>query len=149
MSHFTELECEFDQSQEAAFVKALENKFGEGHVEVHETGKGKGLMGYQGDDRSEQEKNNPNYAPKCEIIIRRKYVGKMSNDIGYRRLPNGKYAGYVSDYDQGRFGVEEQGKIAQFYSSYVHERLLKAKGWNSITKTVDAKGVITLKAKKY
>lgn len=47
------------------------------------------LYGYRGDKRKET----------AEIVIRRKDIGSMSNDIGFK-LQNGSYTPIVSEYDQ-------------------------------------------------
>jgi hypothetical protein len=148
MSHFTECLVDFQQSCEGDLVAALESVFGKGHVEVHE--EGAPLRGYMGDDRSELSASDPNYAPKCHIIIRRRHVGSASNDVGYRRLPNGKYAAYISEYDQhAHFDGKRQDKVAQGYAVNVHERLLKKKNFSKVTKTVDENGVVRIKAVRY
>ena len=122
------MEVNADQKHEAEFIAALEEQFGEGNVEVHN--EPKGLYGYQGDLRSKKPVHSADYAPECHIIIRRKNVGSASNDVGYRRLENGKYAAYVSDYDKGsNFNQEKQNKVAQNYGVAVTEKNLKKQGW--------------------
>ncbi len=67
-----------------------------GYTEVEE-GESLPLYGYQGDRRPET----------AEIVVRRRNVGSLSNDIGFTRTPKG-YVPLVSEYDQrtvhnGRF----------------------------------------------
>jgi hypothetical protein len=128
MSHFAEIEVDFDQEHEAELIAALEEQFGKGHVEVHE--KGAGLYGYGGDLRSEASPKSANYAPPCELVIRRQHVGGASNDVGYKRTENGKYKAFISDYDQGgNFSTAKQNAVAQNYGVSVAMRTLKADGW--------------------
>lgn len=128
MSHYAEMECEFDQKNEKDLVAALEECFGEGHVEVHE--EGKPLYGWHGDDRSKVSTKSPDYAPPCEIIVRRKHVGGSANDVGFKRTEDGKYKSYISEYDNGStFTKARQHKVAQTYGVRVAERTLKAEGW--------------------
>ena len=54
-----------------------------------EEGEALPLYGYRGDRRPET----------AEIVIRRRYVGSLSNDIGFRRTHRG-YLPLVSEYDQ-------------------------------------------------
>jgi hypothetical protein len=58
-----------------------------GYADVEE-GEALPLFGYQGDRRAET----------AEIVVRRRYVGRLSNDIGFVRTPQG-YVPLVSEYD--------------------------------------------------
>jgi hypothetical protein len=130
MSHFVEIEVDFDTANEQDLIKALEAQFGEGNVEVHE--KGAALYGYGGDDRSKAAPGSQNYAPPCHLVVRRKNVGAASNDVGYRRNENGKYTAYISDYDQSsNFNKSKQGLVAQEYAANVAERTAQLKGWTT------------------
>lgn len=51
------------------------------------------LYGYQGDLRPE----------KAHVIVRRKYIGPASNDIGFLCEPDGHYTAIISEWDRGRF----------------------------------------------
>ena len=67
-----------------------------GYTQV-EDGQALPLYGYQGDRRPET----------AELVVRRRHVGRMSNDIGFTRTPAGHVA-ILSEYDQrtlhgGRF----------------------------------------------
>jgi Protein of unknown function (DUF1257) len=147
VSHFTESEVDFDQSCEPELVQALKKHFGEDAVKVND--KGIALEGFHGDDRSLLDKSDPNYAPKCEIVIPRRYVGGASNDVGYKRNENGKYTAYISDYDKGgHYNKQKQGKVAAYFSEYMHMKILKKKGYTKIEKKVDEKGIVYLKASK-
>lgn len=137
MSHFTDVEVNFEQKNEAEVVAALEKKFGKDTVEVHE-GEGAALYGWHGDNRSKLSPKSQDYAPPCNLIVRRKNVGDAANDIGLKRLENGKYKLYVSDYDKGAtYTPEDQGRVAQEYGVRVAEKALKAKGWQTERKHLD------------
>lgn len=146
MSHFTEMQVDYLQKNEAQLVAALEECFGQGNVEVHE--EGAGLMGYGGDNRSKLSKTNANYAPPCHIIIRRKHVGGAANDIGYCRTEDGKYAAYVSDYDKGaNFNKAKQNQVTQDYTVGVTTKQMKNQGY--MVKKVTDKGVVKLTVSRY
>lgn len=146
MSHYAEIECAAQQKSEADFIASLESVFGKGKVEVNEGGKA--LIGYHGDDRSKLSQSDPNYAPKCEIIIRRKTLGAASNDIGYRRNEEGGYTAYISDYDEkATFTEAKRDAAMQEYSAAVATRRLKAQGY-TVTRT-NEKGHVKLKATKW
>jgi hypothetical protein len=136
MSHFTEIEVDFDQKHEKELVAALEEQFGEGSVEVHENGAD--LFGYQGDNRAKASPKSASYAPPCEIVIRRKHVGSAANDVGYKRSENGKYTAYVSEFDAGHtFTKPRQQAVAQNYGVAVAVKTLKAEGWKVHTQKLD------------
>lgn len=142
MSHFTSVEVEYEQKNEKELIEALEKQFGKGHVEVHP--KGGALIGWHGDDRSKLSHKDPNYAPPCELIIRRKYVGGSSNDVGFKRTENGKYIAYISDFDKGtNVNLDKQSSIAMEYGMRVAERQLKAEGWNT-TRINEKDGSVTV-----
>ena len=110
MSHFTEVKTVFKDQQ--ALVAALETCFGKGNVEV--ALEGAALFGYHGDDRSKLEASNPNYAPSCNVIVRRAVLGSSSNDIGYRRGADGMFRAYVSDFDR----TAQREKLAALNQRY-------------------------------
>src|SRR5512143_3281573 len=143
MSHFTEVECEYEQKNEKELIEALEKEYGEGNVEVHE--KGSALFGWHGDNRSVLKQSDPNWAPPCHLIIRRKNVGSASNDIGFQRLENGGYKAWISDYDKSATtSIGRQGQIAMEYGMRVAEKQLKSEGW-STTRINEKDGSVTVK----
>lgn len=62
------------------------------------------LVGYKGDAR----------ATVANIVIRRKYVGRLSNDIGFLRTPSG-FRVLISEYDQHRYGPVWQTQLQVRY----------------------------------
>ena len=60
-----------------------------GYAEIDE-GEALPLYGYQGDQRPET----------AEIVVRRAYLGSLSNDLGFVRTEGG-FVPLISDYDQG------------------------------------------------
>ncbi len=130
MSHYVEMEVDFEVENEHELVAALEKVFGEGHIEVHD--KPVPMMGWHGDDRSKVSTSSPDYAPPCDIIIRRKFVGGSANDVGFARQPDGKYKSYISEYDNSAtFTAEKQGLVAQEYGVRVAEKTLQKEGWKT------------------
>lgn len=147
MSHFTEVKVDFLQKNEKQLVAALEVQFGEGNVEFHE--EGSSLKGYHGDDRSKLPVSNPNYAPPCHIVIRRKNIGSASNDVGYRRTEDGKYVAYISDFDKGaNFNQAKQNKVAQEYAARVSEKQLKNQGY-TVKRVPGKNGAMQIVATKF
>ena len=67
------------------------------------------LIGYEGYSREE----------KANIIIRKKYVGTASNDIGFYKTDAG-YQFIISDYDQSRFNQAWRNKLEKAYQKHAH-----------------------------
>lgn len=93
-------------------------------VEVHESPVS--LVGYMGDQRD----------IKANIIIRRQYVGGMSNDIGFLKKPDGSMDLIISEFDlsckQGKKFTED---LKQIY------------GKNMVLKTAGQLGLTTVLVK--
>ncbi|MBD1914056.1 MULTISPECIES: DUF1257 domain-containing protein [unclassified Leptolyngbya] len=101
MSHFTQIRTEIKDVD--ALVKAL-TETGFQHIEVHETAQP--LYGYQGDLRPDT----------AEIIIRRQYIGRASNDIGFKRQENGGFTAIISEYDRHKYSQQWLNGVMQRYA---------------------------------
>jgi hypothetical protein len=87
-----------------------------GYAEVEE-GEALPLYGYQGDRRPET----------AELVVRRRHLGRLSNDLGFRRTDRG-YVPVISDYDQrallgGRFLPRLRTAYAEHVVETVRKRL--------------------------
>lgn len=100
--------------------------------EVHENAKN--LQGYQGDARSQ----------KAHIILPKKQVGSASNDIGFERLPDGKYKMHVSAYDKNQWNKKSQ-ELKQLYSKHKIVKHAKKAKYSLKSQTKDAEGNIKIK----
>jgi hypothetical protein len=127
MSEYTTVELEINDPE---CLKASLTELG--YVfEEHETAQH--LYGYQGDKRQQ----------KAHVIIRRKYVGSMSNDVGFLRKEDGTYELIISDYD--RSGSKKQAKnltqaLKQVYATHKIKKKAKALGYTvKSQKTTDGK----------
>ena len=76
-------------------------------VEIHD--EPAHLVGYRGNKRVQS----------AHVIIRRRWVGACSNDIGFELTPTG-YRAHVSGFDHPRFGDAWLGRLGQAYG--VHHR---------------------------
>lgn len=117
MSHFSTLKT--NVSDPDALRRAIlevgspiGGKFQEQHV-ICQTGLT--LYGYTGDDRSRLKPSDPNYAPLCEVVIRRQTIGEASNDVGFSRGPDGNLQAHISDWDEKWFGAAWLNKVQQRY----------------------------------
>jgi len=117
MSHYSEVVIEL--TDEGCLVAALSRLGFKGKVEVHRVAQP--LYGYQGDMRGQ----------KAHIIIRREHVGRAANDLGFERQADGKYRGWVSEYDQkyNKYDDAWMGKLKQAYGVEKARAEAKKKGY--------------------
>jgi len=80
-----------------------------GYADV-EQGEGLSLYGYQGDVRKE----------RAEIVVRRRFIGSASNDLGFARTAEG-YTPIISDYDQRTL---HDGKFVASLRAAYNERVV-------------------------
>lgn len=109
MSHFTTIQTLFKDKE--CLIATLKKFFTE--VESHQIPQN--LIGYQGDVRSET----------ASIIIRRKFVGRASNDIGFQYNPVEKtYQAIISEYDRKHHKYNEHwlNQLKVEYSQQVVEK---------------------------
>jgi len=111
MSHFVDIVTEIRDKK--ALIKALCRLGFEGKVEAYDIAQS--LYGYQNDVRKE----------KAHVIIRKKYVGGSSNDIGFEQQVDGRFLAHISEFDQGTgtyksrsdagYGKVWQDKLSTYY----------------------------------
>lgn len=106
MSHYTEQVMEISDRNalmaalaDMGFTKDMVKTYAEPHA----------LEGYEGDARKQ----------RAHIILPRKYVGGSSNDIGFERMPDGRYRAHISEYDTRRYGKAWQDQLMQRYGYHV------------------------------
>lgn len=115
MSHYVDIVTEI--RDQAALVKALERLgFGPNKVEVHD--KPQPLIGYQGDKREQL----------AHVILRRRFVGGASNDIGFLKGSDGRYISHISEYDQTYYNSTWQNKLCTYYGVEKSKIELSKKG---------------------
>ena len=93
---------------EECLIKALtENGFTRDQIEVHETPQN--LIDYHGQNRGQ----------KATVIIRRKHVGPVANDIGFAMQADGTYDVYISDYDRHKHGPAWVTELTKSYDEHI------------------------------
>lgn len=85
-------------------------------IETHENPQN--LFGHTGDVR----------AQKAHIIIRRKHVGRLSNDLGFVRNEDGNFEAIVSEYDSIRYGATWMGRLKSNYAFHKVRREQESRG---------------------
>jgi hypothetical protein len=118
MSHFTKLRTQITDAD--GLVKALAD-VGFKEVEVHEAAQH--LYGYQGDERPQT----------AEVIVRRKYIGLASNDVGFKRQADGTFEAIISEYDRRRYSQAWLNRLAQRYAYHVALAKLAEQGFDLVT----------------
>ena len=88
------------------------------HPEVHLDGAP--LIGYEGLERPE----------RAHIILRRRELDSASNDIGFAKTADGRYAAQLSEYDQA-IGFDQKwlNRIRQLYKEKQTIVAAKSKGY--------------------
>lgn len=70
----------------------------------------------------------------ADVIIRRAQIGGSSNDIGFRRNPNGTYEAVISDFDSHKHGQSWLSKVNVSYQERSVERTAKKMGVRQLSK---------------
>ncbi len=102
-------------------------------VELHE-GNPQPLVGFLGEGRD----------LRAEVIIRRRYLGPASNDIGFARNEQGRLTALISDFDRKRFDAPWLLRVHQRYAYHVAREQLEQQGFNLVEEAVDQQNTIRL-----
>jgi len=127
------VDSEFKDKEE--LIRSLEelNLHPEVHVEPQH------LQGYQGDER----------AQKAHIIVRRKYVGSSSNDVGFF-FEKDKYKVIASEFDSAWRTGKKINKLKQVYGEKVIMKgVRKNSRFSLISRKENEKGEIKIKVRRY
>lgn len=101
MSHYTRVRTVLKDPE--ILVGALADV---GFAEVEQHAQAQALYGYQGDERQ----------LAAEIIVRRRHIGRASNDIGFARRGDGTFEAIISAYDRREYGQPWLDRLAHAYS---------------------------------
>jgi hypothetical protein len=122
MSHYSKIETQIVDKD--SLLKALCDL---GYTDIEDNATAQFLYGYKGDRRPEE----------AEVIIRRKYISEVSNDIGFKLTPQGTYEAIVSEYDQQLLGSDWIGKVCQGYAEHAVVSKLASQGFSVADKQID------------
>ena len=122
MSHFTKVRTTItDQDRLVAVLHEL------GFAEVESHAKATHLYGYQGDVRPE----------KAEVAVRRKHIGRLSNDIGFHRVADGTFEAIISEYDRSSYDGKWLKRVAQKYGRLTALAYAEAGGFSVAAEETD------------
>jgi hypothetical protein len=133
MSHYTRLKTRI--TDPAALQQALAD-LGFPEVEVHATAQP--LVGFEGSQR----------AQKAEVIIRRKHVGWLSNDIGFQRSADGTFEAVISEYDRNWYSQAWLNRLLHRYAYHATRARLKEQGFDLIQEEQAPDGRIHLRLRR-
>jgi hypothetical protein len=111
MSKYHRIETKF--KNEETLIQALADC----GIQV-ERGEALTLYGYEGDARPET----------AEIVIRRRHISSMANDVGFHRLADGSFEVIISEYDQTARAAQMVKQVKQRYARLEVERLACLRG---------------------
>ncbi len=117
MSHFTTLETIIKDRE--ALIEALK-ELGFPEIECHD--EPQRLRGFLGEWRHQ----------RAHVIIRKKHVGKLSNDIGFLRTVAGTFAAQISGYDRAKFSSRWLGTLTQRYARILAMQTLGEQGFELV-----------------
>lgn len=129
MSHYTVLETKLTDSD--ALAEALMDM---GYEDVEIFDKSQPLVDFMGDTPDQ----------RAEIIVRRNHVGRLSNDIGFKRGQDGTFQAMISDYDQDRHDAQWLRSLTKRYAYHAARMKLEAQGFALAREERDAHGRIHL-----
>ena len=129
MSHYTTVDTQLVSAPH--LVQALE-AMGLDHVEVHD--RPQPLYGVEGFVRDQ----------RAEIIIRKEHVGAASNDLGFQRLPDGRFRAIISEWDRQRYDAQWLQTLTQRYAYYVARDALTAEQFDVVSEEMDESRTIRL-----
>ena len=122
MSHFTTMETAFVSKEH--LLAALADL---GFDQVEEHAIPEALYGYEGDRRPQT----------AEIIIRRKFVGRSSNDIGFASTPGGTYEAIISEFDRQAYDQAWLNRLSQRYAYRAARDTLAQQGFDLVEESID------------
>jgi hypothetical protein len=100
MSHFSRIATKI--VDRAALLSALADLGYQ--AEVHEDGVP--LHGFLGDSREQ----------RAHVVVPRRQVGRLSNDIGFERTADGTYRAWISDFDARKHGSRWLADLTHRYA---------------------------------
>jgi len=133
MSHYTVIETQIASADH--LVRAL-GDMGFRDVEIHR--EPQPLVGWLGDSRK----------TVANLIIRKRFIGPASNDIGFVQTPSGYFKAQISDFDRFRFGEGWLRHLSQRYAYHVATDMLDQQEFETVEEARDRDGTIRITARR-
>lgn len=129
MSHFSVLNTALTDTD--ALCAALAD-VGYREVEVHDTAQP--LHGYRGDRRQNT----------AHVIVRRKHIGRLSNDIGFLHREDGRFSAVISDYDRRTHDTAWLGRLTARHAYHATTARLAEEGFHLAEEITERDGTVRL-----
>ena len=134
MSHLTTMTTQLTDTDA---LRAALADVGYREVEVHD--QPQPLYGYQGDQR----------ADRAHVIVRRKHVGRLSNDIGFRRQDDGNFRAVISDYDRAKHDERWLGRLTARHAYHLTTKTLATQGFDVVNETTGRDGTVRMVLRRF
>ena len=133
MSHFSRIETKI--VDQAALVAALADL---GYTaEVHENGVP--LKGFLGDSREQ----------RAHVVVPRRQVGRLSNDLGFERTADGTYRAWISDFDAKKHGPRWLGDLTHRYAYHATMATLPQQSFEVARQERQADGSVRILVRRF
>jgi hypothetical protein len=129
MSHYTSVQTCMTEPKFLALALADMNF---AQVEVHDIAQP--LIGVGGDVRTQT----------AEVIVRKQHIGWLSNDIGFKRTPQGRFEAIISDYDLKWYSPAWLENLVKRYAYHATKAKLAERGFDLVSEQTSAEGQIRL-----
>jgi len=134
MSHYTTLATRITDTE--ALCGALAD-LGYADVEVHENPQR--LHGFLGDPRGD----------RAHVIIRRRHVGRLSNDIGFLRQDSGTFLALISEYDRTKHDDAWLGRVTAKHAYRVTATALAEQGFDLVNESTERDGTVRMVLRRF
>jgi len=129
MSHYTVIRTRMVDRQ--ALVAALAD-LGFPAVAVYE--EPQPLIGFRGDRR----------AQRAHVIVRRRHIGRASNDIGFAHQKDGSYQALISRFDRTRYNSQWLERLHARYAYHATLAVLTSQQFEVVQETARSDGEVRL-----
>lgn len=134
MSHFSRINTKIvDQD---ALVKALAD-VGYSRVRVHE--QAVPLEGFLGDGREQ----------RAHVVVPRREVGRLSNDLGFERTVDGTFRAWISDFDARKHDGRWLDTLTHRYAYHATVDSLAAQRFDVVEQETRHDGSIRMVVRRY
>jgi len=129
VSHYTRVNTRLVSAEH--LIQALKDM---GFVEVESHEPAQVLYNYAGEETTD----------RAHVIVRREHLGRLSNDLGFRRAADGSFAAIISDYDRNRLDAAWLKGLSQRYAYRVARDTLTEQGFDLVGEERQEDGTIQL-----
>jgi hypothetical protein len=109
-----------------------------GFPEIEVYDRPRALIGFQGDER----------AQSAHVIVRRKFIGEASNDIGFLRRADGRFQAIISEYDRREYDERWLGRLTQRYAYHCAMAALARQDFTVVGERTEADGRIRISLRR-